>query len=270
MYTTRFIHFKKEILMKYILTILLILVFIVIFLFYNYYSPPRLCNPYSTKNHEDTFRIAFIGDIWAFFHRNHECEIAKLLKNHTHRPIKVHTFGICGLTSKEIYTSILNHNDFRDFFQKRHYEVCYVSAGINDTYKKMSTRYYKQSMEGIIQFLLSNNIHPIIQEIPDYNIYEAYKRQSTYRKIMRQFSMLVNGTSIDCKQQFRNALDELIHEKRYEKEISVIRYNTWNNDYTNDLDRLYWPEGMHLNEIGYSVLDSMIAKTIIEDVLHNK
>ena len=82
--------------------------------------------------------------------------------------------------------------------------------------------------------------------------------------------MLVNGTSIDCKQQFRNALDELIHEKRYEKEISVIRYNTWNNDYTNDLDRLYWPEGMHLNEIGYSVLDSMIAKTIIEDVLHNK
>jgi lysophospholipase L1-like esterase len=74
--------------------------------------------------------------------------------------------------------------------------------------------------------------------------------------------MLINHTKLDCKQDFRDALDELINEKGYNDKISVIRYKSWNNDYENDLNRLYLNDGMHLNEKGYLVLDSMIAKTI--------
>jgi hypothetical protein len=74
--------------------------------------------------------------------------------------------------------------------------------------------------------------------------------------------MLINDVNLDFKQQFRDALDELINEKGYNDKISVIRYKSWNNDYENDLNILYLNDCMHLNEKGYLVLDSMIAKTI--------
>ena len=152
-----------------------------------YYAPPHWRQPYSCMMpEEDTFRIAYIGDSWAFFHKNHECKIAQMLEDTLHRPVRVHSYGICGQTSKEIYEGLFDNSDFKHFFQKRRYEVCFVSVGINDSYKKMSTNYYKQSVDGIIQFLLANDILPLIQEIPDYNIHEAYKRQNTARKILRR------------------------------------------------------------------------------------
>ena len=75
--------------------------------------------------------------------------------------------------------------------------------------------------------------------------------------------MVVNGTPLDCKQQFRDALDELITEKGYQDKVSIIRYKTWNNDYANDLIHLYVSNQMHLNKHGYHVLDSIIATEII-------
>lgn len=127
----------------------------------------------------------------------------------------------------------------------------------------MSTPYYKESIYCIIQFLLANHIHPIIQEIPDYNIQKAFERETTKKIIIRRISMLINGTGIDCKQQFRDALDELVKEKRYQKDISIIRYKSWNNNYKKDLNELYANDQMHLNDKGYVALDSVIANEII-------
>ena len=190
------------------------------------------------------------------------CKIAQIIEDSIHCPISVHSFGICGLTSKEIYEHIFDDPDFRQFMQDKKYDYCFVSAGINDTYKKMSSSYYKKSMEGIIDLLLANHIHPIIMEIPDYNIMKAYDNQKKDKKLIRRLSMYVNSTPLDCRQDFRDALDELINEKGYNDIISVIRYKSWNNDYEDNLKRLYLNDGMHLNEKGYLVLDSMIAKTI--------
>ncbi len=230
---------------------------------YHYYAYPRYRQPYQTGLTDDTLRIVFIGDSWAFMHKDHHCQIANILEDTIHRPVKVHSYGICGLTSKEIYENIYDNNDFKSFFQKRGYEFCYISAGINDTYKKMSTLYYQKSMDGIIRFLLANNIHPIIQEIPDYNISKAYSNQTAKNKLIRRLSMIVNNTPLDCKQQFRDALDELIIGKGYQDKVSIIRYKSWNNDYANDLIHLYVGDQMHLNEKGYHVLDSVIATEII-------
>lgn len=249
---------------KYLYIIIAFVILLGVYFTYNYYSVPKLRQPYRTTIQEDTFRIAYIGDSWAFFHRNHDCRIAYMLKDKLNRPVKVHTYGICGLTSKEIYQQFYDNNDFMNFIQKRRYEVCFVSAGINDTYKKMSTSYYKQSMNGIIHFLLTNHILPVILEIPDYNIVKAYDRQTIQKKLIRRLSMLISGCDLDCKQDFRQALDELIQEKGYQDSISIIRYKSWNGNYSEDLQKLYWPEGMHLNEDGYEVLDSMIVKAIYE------
>ena len=235
---------------------------------YRYYAPPCLREPYQMKKSDDTLRIAYIGDSWASMHKDHDRQLAKLLENSLHRPVNVHSYGTRGLTSKEIYENLFDNTDFKIFLQKRSYKYCYISAGINDTYKKMSTSYYQQSMDGIIQFFLTNNIRPIILEIPDYNIQKAYYNQKTNRKMLRKLSMFLNNTSLDCKQQFRDALDELVNTKVYHNEISIIRYKTWNNNYQNDLQQLYVSDGMHLNDNGYQILDSTIANEILT-IEHN-
>ena len=260
--------------MKYKLSVIMILVVCISGVYflgthlYTYYSPAKSHAIYETKHDEDdTIRIAYIGDSWAFMHREHNCLISKLLEDTIHRPVKVHSYGICGLTSKEIYENMFENNDFKHFLQKRSYDFCFISAGINDTYKKMSTTYYQQSMDGIIQFLLANNICPIIMEIPDYNIQECFDRQKTSRQAFRRLSMFVNSTPLDCKQSFRNALNELIRERDYQGHVSIIRYKSWNNDYENDIKQLYIDDGLHLNEQGYAKLDGVIAKEIISLII---
>ena len=230
---------------------------------YSYYAPAQLRPPYRTvQHHNDTIRIAYIGDSWAFGHQFHQCKIKEYLENELHRPVVVSSYGISGLTSKEIYHAFFELDSLKHFIEKG-YDYCFISAGINDTYKKMSTSYYQKSVDCIIQFLLTNHIHPIIQEIPDYNIQRAFERQTTKKKLIRRVSMVVNGTKLDCKQQFRDALNELIKAKEYQNKVTVIRYKSWNNNYEKDLRELYIEDQMHLNDKGYAVLDSVIANEII-------
>lgn len=238
--------------------------------FYSYYSTAKERPIYPTLQHnDDTLRIAFIGDSWAYRHKSHSCRIPDILKDSLSRPIIVSSYGINGQTSKEIYYSFFDDNRLKSFLEKG-YDYCIISAGINDTYKKMSIQYYKQSMNLIIRFLLENRIRPIIQEIPDYNITKTFENQKISRKLLRRFSMIINGISIDCKQDFRDALDGLIIEEGYQEKVSVIRYKSWNNNYKKDLTNLYTPDQMHLNEDGYEVLDSIISEEIINLTYNNK
>ena len=82
--------------------------------------------------------------------------------------------------------------------------------------------------------------------------------------LIRRISMFINKTDIDCKQQFRDALDRLVQKRGYQDKISIVRYQSWNNSYGEDLKNLYIEDQMHLNDKGYSALDSVIANEIIK------
>lgn len=231
---------------------------------YDYYSPPVEQEAYIIPSHnDDTIRIAYIGDSWAAMHKEHVCIIAQMIEDSIHRPVIVSSFGIHGKTSKEIYDYLFDNKDMRHFMMQG-YDFCFISAGINDTYKKMSTSYYRISMDITIRFMLKNHIHPICLEIPDYDIIKAYNNQQPIRKILRKASMLITRSQIDCKQDFRNTLSELINDNNYNNQISILKYQEWNNNYQDDIKSYYLGDGMHLNQIGYTKLDSCIAKHIIQ------
>lgn len=232
---------------------------------YNYYAPPIERKPFIIeKKNDDTIRVAYLGDSWAFFHREHECKIPIIMEETLHHPIVVHSYGICGLTSKEFYEQIFKNRDLKFFMQKRKYDYCFVSLGINDTYKKMSTTYYQQSMKYILKFLLSNQIHPIIMEIPDYDINKSFDRQSISKKSLRLLSMFINNTPLDCRQYFRQALDATLKEDGIKNNVSILRYLSWNGNGDKNMNTLYNKDGLHLNERGYAKLDSCIAKICIK------
>ncbi len=252
------------------LTVLCCIFLITAYTTHKYYSAPKQRETFLFQKHSDndTINIAFIGDSWAFLHKYHPCKLEELLIEHKiHKPVKVYSFGINGLTSKEIYESIYDNNDFRQFVQQKQYDYCYISAGINDTYKKMSASYYQKSIDYIIQLLLKNHVHPIIQEIPDYNIQKAYDRQTFSKKILRGMSSYINGCPLDCKNLYRNTLNNLIIDKNYQNKVSVLRYQAWNNNYLQDQKNIYRSDGMHLNDNGYMILDRAIAIEITKLIL---
>lgn len=254
--------------MKHWLIILFIIITIICIAighaFYEYYTPPTEREAYIIPHHhDDTLRIAYIGDSWAAMHKDHECLIPQLIEDRIHHPVKVSSFGIHGKTSKEIYEKLFDDKEMHSFMMQG-YDFCFISAGINDTYKKMSATYYRTSMDNIIHFMLTNHIHPIILDIPDYDIVNAFNRQHPIRKLLRKTSTLITGSQIDCKQEFRNTLIKLIDKSNYQYKVSIIKYQEWNNDYQNDIKRYYLGDDMHLNQIGYMRLDSCIAQHIIQ------
>ena len=247
----------------------LICIFIISLIFNGYYTPCKTIPPYqlSTAN-KDTLQIVFIGDSWAFFHEPRDIEASEMLSDILKHPVIFRSFGICGLTSKEIYEQLFYNDSLKHFLQKGcHY--CVISAGINDTYKKMSKDYYVKSMEAIINFFLYNNVTPLLIEIPDYDIEKCYQRQTLTRKVLRQFSMLVNNTPIDCKQIFREALDSILSDY-YKEKVVILNYKVWNNHYAEDLDHFYQKDGLHLNAMGYSVLDRQIGLCLLKQISYSK
>lgn len=251
----------------YIIITLLLIITIVICLgvsFYNCNSPAKEHSFFMTTKHkDDTLRIAYYGDSWAEMHKNHKCIIAQIISDQTNIPVKLLSHGLSGMTSKEIYDYMFLHKETHNYI-KQGYNYIFISAGINDCNNKMHTEYYKTNMYNIIKFMIKNNIHPLILEVPDYNIIKAYKTLEIKKKMIRKLSMIINRTQIDCKQQFRDALDQLVTEKGLQEKISIIRYDSWNNNYFTDLKTLYNDDQIHLNQIGYQILDSIIAQDIIK------
>ena len=76
--------------------------------------------------------------------------------------------------------------------------------------------------------------------------------------------MVITGSKMDCKQEFRNTLTELVAVLKKSNQISILKYQEWNNNYCHDIKKYYLDDGMHLNKIGYTRLDSCIAKHIIQ------
>lgn len=252
-----------------ILTILLLACCsLFVYAVYSYYAPPKERQPYIIPHHtDDTLRIAYIGDSWAAMHKGHDCIIPQILSDSIHRPVKLSSFGLHGKTSKEIYQCLFDNQQMHEFMMQG-FDYCFISAGINDTYKKMGAKYYKTSMNCIIRFMLANHIRPVILDIPDYDIVQAYKRQNKSRQLLRKISMQVTGASLDCKQEFRNSLKNLVSEK-YLHQATILYYHEWNNKYHQDLQSYYLSDGMHLNTVGYDRLDRYIANYIIQQICMN-
>ena len=106
--------------------------------FASYYTPAKERPYYKTaKHHEDTVRIAFIGDSWAQGHNNHRCIIAKTIDNVLNRPVLVASYGIGSLTSKEIYHALFEVEGLTRFM-KIGYNYCVISPVLHQLHNSIN------------------------------------------------------------------------------------------------------------------------------------
>ncbi len=221
---------------------------------YNYYAPATERPTYTCQQHkDDTLRLVLIGDSWVFFHYPNNDTLVSMIKQKTKKPVKLSAYGLCGKTSKEVYQSIFEDKTMRNILEQGA-DYCFIAVGINDTYKKMGAKYYALNTIYILRFLLNNNIKPIILEIPDYDINYAYNHQTSDRKLLRQLSMFVTGSELDCRQEYRQALNQKLKEIGIKNKTSILSV-PYSAEY-------YESDRMHLNAKGYQLLDLYMMNII--------
>lgn len=224
-----------------------------------YYASAAPQKPYHIPSQvDDTIRVAFIGDSWAFYHKNHNNRMAKFIASDAKAPVTVVSRGFCGARSGRIYKAMFSEKGetFKDILTKAPH-FCIVAAGVNDTYTKTGANAYAKNVIQIIQLLLSGDIIPIIIEIPSYNIKEAFERQTIQKKMLRRLSMLVTDSNIDCITAYRKELENKLQRNNLYDSIIYIRSRYWD-----DSPKLYNSDCLHLNDNGYRQLDSCIAQRI--------
>lgn len=224
-----------------------------------------------TINHhdDDTLRIAYIGDSWACLHQNIPTVIDSLITVETSMPVVIRNAGVGGLISKEIYYSLFKDKSFRDVVEWGP-DFCFISAGINDTNKKSGRSNYKENMRLIIALLLENSITPVILEIPYYDIWYTFRQMEFITKYRSIRSMIWTWSALNCIDDYSNALDDLLEEQQWQKDVIIVRRQCWNPQGYEGQKDMYTEDRMHVNLAGYHQLDSCIASEITSFLKSNK
>lgn len=223
---------------------------------------------------DDTLRIAMIGDSWAGMHACFMMDsvIQLRLSNLTSFPVKMISKGKGGEKSRGIYQLLFKEND--EYGTKTiiasGINYCIISAGINDAAANLGTRLYCYHMRLILNFLLSNNICPILIEIPDVNIWNVYRGKPLKDLASDYIRSLMSHCKMYQIEEYRDSLYSMLVNEKYLDSIIYIHLNEWNSNGTKINEQLFLSDQVHLNKYGYELLDSCIAIAIATDLSSKK
>jgi len=211
---------------------------------------------------DDTIRIAYIGDSWAYRHQEMPGVIDSIVSVNMGRPVVVRNAGVGGLVSKEIYYSLFYNHVFKDVIEWGP-DFCFVSAGINDTNKKSGQSNFRENMRLIISLLLDNGITPVVMEIPYYDIWYTFNQMEPITMFRSVRSMMWTCSSMNCIDDYTDSLNELIDEQLWQDAVIVVWRDCWNPQGYEGQKELYTKDRMHVTLAGYHLLDSCIASEIV-------
>lgn len=82
------------------------------------------------------------------------------------------------------------------------------------------------------------------------------------QKISRLLSMVITGSGMNCIDSYREAFEQLAENT--EDPLVYIRCSQWNPEGYQDARGIYTADMMHINDMGYMLLDSCITKEIMK------
>ena len=243
-----------------------------------YYTPPNPFKPYSVVHHnDDTLRVIMIGDSWVYFHQTlrrdstFEIQLKKVLGSNK---VKVTAKGKGGAVSGEIYQRMSAERTMAMDFDLEYCaqsvieagaDYCVVSAGINDARRRRGKSYYVGSYMHIIRLLLSYGIRPVIMEIPDVEIDECFDANTLYFRLKSKICMDLLKTGLYGVESYRKALNDSLFSTHLMDSVIYIPAASWNPDGWEDKRDIYIDDRLHLNLLGYKILDSTFVAEIVKD-----
>ncbi len=202
--------------------------------------------------------LYIVGDSWAYYHKPYDVQLANMIKLRTDKEVSISSFGICGLTTKGIYQNMFDKTSEDYAFNERP-DYCLLFAGINDADRKMGKQFYRNHMKMMIDYLLRQNVTPIVLEIPNFDIVSSFMNRDLRTQLLYTASMISTQSGLNCIDDYRKQFEELYHEEGWGGKVLYIHSKQWNPDGYKDIRNLYNSDMMHLNENGYIVLDSCIV-----------
>ncbi len=253
---------------------LCLLLFFVLFRYYQYrwtnlwiFEDERKLYPVAYHD-DDTLRMAMIGDSWAAMHSDLDSALQSKLKKQTGLPVKMISKGKGGEKSRGIYQLLFEENDKNGTKSiiASGIDYCIISAGINDAAANVGPHLYCYHMRLILNFLLSNNIRPILIEIPDVNIWHVYKDKPLKDLASDYIRSLMSHCKMYQIKEYRDSLQSLIVNEQLMDSVIYISMSEWNGNHPNINKNLFLSDQIHLNVNGYDLLDSCIANAIDADL----
>ena len=219
---------------------------------------------------DDTLRVIMIGDSWASIHSELQMDtfLSSKLEQMVHHPVSVISKGKGGEKSKGIYQLMFQTEDYGTkqlFINGADY--CIVLAGINDAAANLGTRQYCSHYRMILDFLLANNIRPVIVEIPDVNIWTIHGDKPKKDLLVDYMRSIMTGCRMYNYHEYREELYSMLQKEHLLEQVVYVSMSGWNSEEDKLKPILSMADRVHLNRLGYERLDVCIATAIARNLL---
>lgn len=227
-------------------------------------------NNYSIIHYQDdTLRIVMIGDSWVGMRTDSINKVFQTkLSGIINRPVILKTKGRGGEKSRGIYRLMFEEDGYgTKQILSSGVDYCIVFAGINDAAANLGKKQYLYYMKLILDFLLINNIRPVLIEIPDVNIWNVYDGKPVKDLLADYVRSWMTQCRMYSFSEYREALQLLLKDSYLKDSVIYVPTRAWNGGDCADLNKnLFLDDQIHLNEQGYLKLDSCVIEIIKEDL----
>ena len=204
-----------------------------------------------------------IGDSWVGMRTGIEnSHLQQQLTELTGFPTMVWTKGTGGAKSRDIYLHVFDKNGTRPLMEEGP-DFCAVFAGINDASANLGTTQFRHHFKLILQFLLKNDICPIVVEIPDVNIWTV-KNDKPLKDLAGDYvKSIMTGCDMYCYANYREELNKMLIQEELLDEVVFVPIKEWCGNEV-QMQEMFLDDMIHLNEKGYVMMDSCIAVKIVD------
>lgn len=217
---------------------------------------------------DDTIRVVMIGDSWVGMRTDSmnnlfQSRLSEIIK----RPVSLRTSGKGGERTKGIYRLLFETGKYglKPLFING-VDYCVIFAGINDAAANIGTEQYCYYYCQIINFLLDCNIHPVIIEIPNVDIWHIYSEKHFKDYVSDYAKSLMTGCKMYSYKEYRENLLKMLNELRLMDDVLFVKMDAWNCRSPEIDISIFLEDKIHLNLLGYKKLDESIAKVIAKDL----
>lgn len=221
------------------------------------------------KKVDDTLRVIMIGDSWA--EKMHLCIGDTILRDRiaflVGEKVSFESRGRGGEKSRGIYDYIfLSDYPGTRLLMSSSPDYCIILAGINDAAANLGTKQFVHHYHLILNFLLNNNIKPVIVEIPDVKIWNLYSQKPIKDFLSDFLRSTMTGSGMYDFSGYRHALNKMLIDEQLMDSVVFVPMSCW-NDCSPEIDRKLFDEDLiHLNNNGYNKLCLCIAEAISIDL----
>lgn len=223
---------------------------------------------HAKESENSILTIGIIGDSWVAGHKLDSLMHFQLLDKGF--PNTIYSSGQPGAKSKLIYENLfkdpsLENSSKNVITQKPDYVI--VIAGVNDAAGQVGKNYYQHHLSLIIDFLIYQNIKPIIVSLPEFEVEKVIANMDFLSETRNRLSAYFNNEGeVDNVLTYRTNLENFLIDQNLMEKIIWIDFDNLCKEFyeCKDLYRDY----AHLSNKGNFRLVELINEKLIFDLNH--